>query len=1027
MEIPKALISQIKEGNVVLFLGSGATKEAIHPERKKSPTGQELADLIAAKFLGDDYLGTKLESVSEYAISETSLFTVQRFIADLFSKFEPSESHLLIPTIKWKAIATTNYDLIVEKAYDTCENSLQNLVKFIRDGETVEEKLKTITDVQYFKLHGCINEVNDPKIPLILTTDQYITHKRNRERLFSKVKELAGSNTFLFIGHSLEDSDIRSILLELDNEIANKQRSYIIIPSAKDAQKRLWEGKKVTVIEAKFNEFMKELVKELNGHDFNKDRINIERIKDHSFFSKIDIATKKPSDLFINFIQNDIDFVSANIISENTLPELFYKGIFTNWSPIADNLDINREIKDGILTEVFLSHEEKDLSTYFYLIKGHAGTGKSVLSKRVAWDAAILFEKNCFYLRPNSILRYDIIEELYSFLNERIYLFIDNANQNETEISNLITISKRNKIPISIITTERTNIWNVECSRLQSLLTQSYNLKYLTNKEIESLIKKLDQNNCLGVLKGKSTEVQMQAFEEKAGRELLVALYEATQGRSFQDIVFNEYNEIPDESAKPLYLTVCLMHSIGSSTRAGLLNRVHNVNYTEFKEKFFAPLENLVVARRDYNINDYVYESRHKLIAEFVVSNVLVNEQEKFDEYVKILKNLDVDFGSDKNAFLYLTSGKTLLKNFRDLSKIRMLYSIANKKSIDDPKLMQQEAIFEMNASGGNIKRAEQLLNSANELTEGSDPVILHSLAELKFSFAEKSPTLIEKKKYIRETEDLCKSLLSKRNYTAHPYHTILKAKLLQLQLYLENSELTPVEKLVKEIEKYISLATQAFPEESFIIEANANFNSLIDNAPKAKELLEDAFQQNNKSPYLSTRLASLYENEDDIDKAIETIKTTLNFQPADKDLNYKMAMYLDKKDSNNINDVLFYLKRSFTNGDNRYHAQFWYARALYLNNQQVEALAIFRELKLLNLDPKIKYQPRGVLSELFEGEVSDLSLNNGSIRRNVFGDKIFFFRHNEENDDDLSRNSKVEFRIGFNYCGPIAINVAKK
>lgn len=1027
MDIPKALINQIKEGNVVLFLGSGATKGAIHPEGKDSPTGQELADLIAKQFLGDDYLGMRLESISEYAISESSMFNVQKFIYDIFSKYEPSESHLLIPSIRWKAIATTNYDLIVEKAYGLSSERVQSLVKFIKDGETVDEKIKTPNDMQFFKLHGCINEINDPKIPLILTIDQYITHKKNRERLFSKVKELAGDFSFLFIGHSLEDSDIRAILLELDNEITNRQRSYIVIPSAKDAQKRLWEGKKTTIIEAKLDEFMKQIKSDLDGHDFKKSDIDIDKLKEDPFFSKIDIETRKPSELLINFIKNDIDFVSSQIAIDNTNLGLFYKGIFANWSPIAYNLDIEREIKDGILTEIFLNHGDDDISVKLYLIKGHAGTGKSVLNKRIAWDAATLFEKNCFYLKPNAILRYDVIEELYSFFKDRIYLFLDNANQNETEIANLLTISRRNEIPLTLIVTERTNIWNVECTRLKPYLSQSYNLKYLTISEIEQLIIKLDKNDSLGVLKGKSKEIQIQAFEEKAGRELLVALYEATQGKSFQDIVLNEYNEIPDESAKPLYLTVCLMHSIGSSTRAGLLNRVHNVNYSDFKDTFFQPLENLIITRRDYNINDYVYESRHKLIAEFVISGILLNEQDRFDEYVKILKNIDVDFASDKSAFLYLTNGKNLLKFFRDPDKIRMLYSIANKKSIDDPKLMQQEAIFEMNASGGNMKRAEQLLNMAHELTDNSDQVIIHSLAELKYVFAEKASTLVEKKKYIREAEELCKLLLSKKYYTAHPYHTIIKAKLLLLKLHLENSELTPIEKLVKEVEKYISLATQSFPEESFIIEANANFNSLIDNAPKAKELLRNAFIQNNKSPYLSTRLASLYEAEGNIDKAIDTIKTTLNFQPGDKDLNYKMAIYLGKKEENNLDDVLFYLKRSFNKGDNRYHAQFWYARALYLDNQQSEALSIFKKLKTINMDPQVKYQPRGILSEQFEGDILNIFLNNGLIKRNVYGDKIFFFRHNEENDDNLSRGAKVEFKLGFNYCGPIGVNVVKK
>lgn len=241
---------------------------------------------------------------------------------------------------------------------------------------------------------------------------------------------------------------------------------------------------------------------------------------------------------------------------------------------------------------------------------------------------------------------------------------------------------------------------------------------------------------------------------------------------------------------------------------------------------------------------------------------------------------------------------------------------------------MQQEAIFEMTAPGGNSKRAEELLKKANELTNSSDILILHSLSELKYNLAEKTENILQKRKYLQETEDICKALLAKRVYTAHPYHTIIKSKLAILKIYLDEQELAPIEKISKEIEKYISIATQAFPEETFILEANANFNTLMNNTPKAKELLEEAFHQNNRSPYLASRLSSMYENEGFLDKAIDVLKQTLGAQPADKDLNYKMGVLLSKEENKNLDDILFYLRRSFTKGDNRYHAQFWYARA---------------------------------------------------------------------------------------------------
>src|SRR3990172_8921905 len=98
MEIPRHLLEQIRTGNVLLFLGAGATVGALHPEKKEIPQGQKLSNLIAEKFLGHEYQNKPLSYVTELAISEASLFEVQRFVAETVQDIEPASFHRLIPT-----------------------------------------------------------------------------------------------------------------------------------------------------------------------------------------------------------------------------------------------------------------------------------------------------------------------------------------------------------------------------------------------------------------------------------------------------------------------------------------------------------------------------------------------------------------------------------------------------------------------------------------------------------------------------------------------------------------------------------------------------------------------------------------------------------------------------------------------------------------------------------------------------------------------------------------------------------------
>jgi hypothetical protein len=113
-KIPKALLDKIKEGKVILFLGAGAAFDSKHPKNEKPPTGNQLANLISEKFLGPNYVDRDLQYVSELAISETDLFTVQKFVSDIFKQFKPGEHHLRIPLYKWHSIYTNNYDLLIE-------------------------------------------------------------------------------------------------------------------------------------------------------------------------------------------------------------------------------------------------------------------------------------------------------------------------------------------------------------------------------------------------------------------------------------------------------------------------------------------------------------------------------------------------------------------------------------------------------------------------------------------------------------------------------------------------------------------------------------------------------------------------------------------------------------------------------------------------------------------------------------------------------------------------------------------------
>ncbi|MHC1738234.1 MAG: SIR2 family protein [Ignavibacteriaceae bacterium] len=1032
MEIPKHLVDQIRLGQVVLLLGSGASFGALHPKGGKPPLGNELAKLICNKFLGNEYCHLSLAQVSELAISESNLFEVQSFVAEILKDFDPADFHCLIPCFKWAGIFTTNYDLIIEKAYQKVSNRVQNLITFKKDHDRVQDKIKNENDLCYIKLHGCISEICNPDLPLILTSDQYITHKKNRQHLFNRLEEYAYNYPFVFIGHSLTDMDLRIIMLELDKLLDVKPRSYLISPNLTEAEKRFWAIKKIHHMPLSFSEFLKELDSKI-PIEIRKLSVLIKE-EQHPIFKKYGaVSDLKMSESLKTFLTRDVEYIHSSIKTSTIDAKTFYKGYFNSFSPIISELDVKRKINDKILSEVFLVNEEmKRENAEFYVLLGYAGSGKTISLKRIAWDAAINFDKLCLFANSNTFINYESILELHGLTKERIYLFVDPVSDYNESLKDIIINARRDKLPITIVGCARKNEWNTNCDELKPFITDTYELTYLNDYEIEKLIGLLSKYNSLGHLKGLSLEKQKYELSYRAGRQLLVALYEATLGEPFTNIIFDEYKSISSIKAQSLYLTICILHRLGIQVRAGLISRAHGISFNEFQERLFKPLEYIVFTLQDKSTKDYYYQTRHSNIAEIVFERVLVTPQDRFDEYVRILKSLDLGYNSDNESFKGLMNAKKLISLFPDPTMVRQLFELAESIKPNDPMLLQQEAIFEMNCKSGNIVKAEVLFEKAYKLAP-HNKALAHSLSVLGYEKSQRAKNILERTKYREDSKKIALSLISTADPTSHAYHTLVSISIDELEETISEGDPGSIERKVKEVEKLISSALQKFPDESFLLDSESRYALLLNKNPKAKESIFKAFEMNKRSTYLASRLSDFYEKDGEGTKAISVLKDCVDANPSDKNANFKLALLLMKYDNNNLPEIKFHLKRSFTEGDANYMAQFWYAQIIYSMNEFDNAIKVFKSLGNLNLDSRVKREIRTYIKEnsekkLFTGIIVHLENSYCFICRDGFQDSIFSYHNlSDKNEwEKLRTNDRVSCIVGFNYYGPIAVDLKK-
>ena len=677
-----------------------------------------------------------------------------------------------------------------------------------------------------------------------------------------------------------------------------------------------------------------------------------------------------------------------------------------------------------------INEEDRSETVEFYLIKGHAGSGKTVLLNRLSYEAAIDFDNICIKLNPYGYPSYEPLVEMYSLCQKRIFLFIDPVSNYLDTIDHIVREARRDKLPLTIVGAERNNVWNSECENLYGILTDSYQIRYLNDKEIDNLIELLERHKSLGHMEGLDKDTQKEMLSEKAGRQILVALHEATLGKPFSDIVFDEYNSITSHEAKSLYLTVCIMHRIGIAARAGLISRVHGIPFTSFKDNLFAPLEFIVFARENRIIGDYQYQTRHQQVAEMVIERVLKDFQYRFDEYIRLLNALDISFSSDHNAFFDIIKAKKLIDNFADPQMIRQIYDTAKNRDHDNPFILQQEAIFEMNSLGGSLEKATTLLQKAHKI-DPNNRRFSHSLSELALKKAERSQNQIEKQKFLDEARSMAISLSIKSYDKERPTHTILKAEIEELKDILQTDDQPLIERKVKEIQKILEKALQLFPDSSFILDSEATFSEILNRYPIAVKALKKAYEVNKRSTYLAVRLSRMYEDQDKIEKSIQILKACLDRNPGEKIINSKIAYMLAKYEKGTPGEIKYYLRRSYTEGDDNYASQFWYARCLYIEGDINGALTIFNRLKNQNIDNRIKQKIRGTIKEngeikQFSGTISRLEASYAFIIRDEMQDRIFAYisQNNYAEWKNLSTSRRVVFNMAFNYRGPQALNV---
>ena len=128
---------------------------------------------------------------------------------------------------------------------------------------------------------------------------------------------------------------------------------------------------------------------------------------------KIFVTTAPPSEELNRILTDSIQYVHSDMNTEQFNPKEFYKGSDLGWYAQSAELAIKRSLLDRFLEEVILKPEtERSDTAELILLKGEAGSGKTVFLRQVAWEMRVMDFGCPLWVNNGDNLTVEIIKEV---------------------------------------------------------------------------------------------------------------------------------------------------------------------------------------------------------------------------------------------------------------------------------------------------------------------------------------------------------------------------------------------------------------------------------------------------------------------------------------------------------------------------------------------------------------------------------------------------------------------------------------
>lgn len=721
------LKNSISNGELIIFIGAGASKSSLNNKNEPVPDGVQLSKIICKK-IGMEYGGEALSKVYAAGVSVLGPVKLVKLLEEELKFCQPSDDYKALARLPVKRIYTLNIDDCIESAIRS--DPINNRVDVKNRNDFVTEysylnKVKTLV-----KLNG---DIHRPDLGFIFSAQEYARNMTKTINWYSELAKDMHTYTFLFVGTKL-DEPLLEYYLELfkkNNNVSTSTRSYVLTPSATEIEKLSLKQNNLEHISGKLSDFINYMDEQFSGKmPTNEDiarNINPYMIQNDRLIN-IQLASYITPVSLKNLMSRQSNDASLSTVRD------FYRGFKPTWEDIIDDVPATLKKTNDFMAAAF---GEKNKPCELFVIFGVAGSGKSTALKQIALHLSNQKDRTVYFLDNVYESLTAVLAYLDSIHDQPYYICIDRIiNNRYQELAEII--NKRNTKAIFIIT-ENTTLWERKAKAVLGELTTRYlNISTIESEDVDNILNKIEEFGNWTILGSMSLSNRRKELADKASKQLLIGLLEATSGYGYQEIIIKDFNSINSVDERNLLLLASIPALENLSCNEESIGRALSYLNPDFKSSVAYLTSNL---KGILKYNNGEVTTRHRIYSERIFD---INENSKFKEplliayvnaFIKyqfpVVRNISTKEG---NIYKHLVNFRFLIKFLNnDEDTILKLYD-RFEKSLENEGLFLLQYGLALRHFKHALQSYEKLKLAASAFQ--SSPHIEHALAHQKLILA---------------------------------------------------------------------------------------------------------------------------------------------------------------------------------------------------------------------------------------------------------------------------------------------------